>query len=782
MVLSSEASIKSAPRLTSPTLSRPVAPGQSQRSNRSSGEIRFSGVEVVEGGDSISGSGSGIGSGIDQLTSEAKEPNLLSKYKKREGIDPPNYSVSEHFKLMTDIFSNQDFDRRISLRNKFKLLMSSAKIGFELLNIYQYLPKVTKKRVKRYLFSIQIFRDFFNKEEPGIHWRKLMSYAGAPICKMAQDIAQQMAGFSLSDMKGEEEKLTTQLTELKKEPVSAEQKQKLKETKEELASIKRAIWQKQVFGPMLSRVPEVAYKAMEADVKETVNSFNQAYPDHKILKVNKTPVGTGSIAQCYEAELAKPLDGKDKIILKVFRSEVNPEYMQEYDNMLYRLNLVLLGATDKTYPMADMLAQNQVQVLRNEIHPTREKKLADNLVADIKREGMDQSIFVPQVYATGKRGMAIEFAEGDNLEDLSTEDQQWVINQKASDLLKLSILIPSLHLDPHSGNIRVKLSKNPAGERVLDKFSLIDFGRGTLLNPEAHQAFLELQKGIYTLNGFPDDEKLESVFNPVLGKLFKNPEQIKTITDINRDLYQAVRSGFTVHPLMLEMLKLQDKKPVENENRLLAQGLVGTDIVKGYSSLVSLMNQVNFHEAKLNKSDEVLIQEIEALEAQGVDELNGDFRAAGDKVFSHDGLYDDSSETFKTIREQLFTLTTYSKTLDPSEAKEVATLREGLFKLLRSDFPEKERIFKVYRTEKQMKQLVDSLTEAVAKKVGFASKDEKDRYQSQISEVLWEMCYGFSPLTHILDGERRWGSPTIHYNRIGQALQEAFQGKSEDDE
>ncbi|MBY0403275.1 MAG: hypothetical protein K2X66_05205 [Cyanobacteria bacterium] len=761
-------------------------------------------------------------------------------FQKRSHVSDPGYTFRDYFNQMVTLFDTKSFDNSAnesnnpswSISQRVQMGLGVLKLSWEGVKLFRYLPGISQKRVLGYLASFQFLKDLYGEwrgKSPlakGLVIRKLVSYAGAPVTKLVQDRAQALVGVEVSELEKQEKALQQQLKGLrttysalskhqestqqghsqnplfKKHP--SPQKKSLSEEKEglknqiedlvqELSTVQRLKWQKITFGPMLSQVPPLPYKALEKEIQPLIFAFHQAYPTHQIIGVNPMPVGSGSIAQCYEAQLSKPLDGEDKVILKVFRNEVSPDFLTQYDDFLYRLHLILMGTEDPAG--ADELAHKSVQVLRDEIHPEREKQLSEALIQAIEAEGMTNRVFVPKVYSTGPRGMVIQYAPGENMETLPLLKQQHVLHQRLGDLLKLSVLFPALHLDPHGGNLRVKLASDGM---TLEKFSLIDFGRGALLNQDAHQSFLALHQALFQTKGKEaEGASVERVAgeNPVLksfSSLFpsvasQDPQQMEGIEEVVEEFLEPLYTGITLHPFLLSLIQAQEQSsedlgeafPSHLKSPLLPPGISGKDVVKGYNSLASLLSLVAF------ESDEKVLPDAEVLKTlqqkshfEGVEALAFALQslqhfAKKKSVFPTNSgnpsalPLDGLSEVFWDLRGKMPTWRSFMK-LPEVEKQPMASL---LWQQMETDFPEKPYLMKLLRVSVGLGEMAQQLASGMAKHLPFDSPQAERYYKKGIEHSLRGLCYGEDPTATILSGAPKEELFRLNFNPLFHRIQ-----------
>jgi hypothetical protein len=765
-------------------------------------------------------------------------------FQKRSHVSDPAYTFPDYFNQMVTLFdantkdgASESYAPSWSLSQRVQVGLGVLKLSWEGVKLFRYLPGLSQKRVLGYLASFQFLKDLYGEWRgtsplaKGLVIRKLVSYAGAPVTKLVQDRAQALVGVEVSELENKVKTLQQKLKVLqiaysglskhgestqpahsqnphsKKHPFSeimspSEKKEGLKhqieDLTQELSTTQRLKWQKITFGPMLSQVPPLPYKALEKEIQPLILAFHKAYPAHQIIGVNPMPVGSGSIAQCYEAQLSKPLDGEDKVILKVFRNEVSPEFLTQYDDFLYRLHLILMGTENPAG--ADELAHQSVQVLRDEIHPGREKQLSDALIQAIEAEGMSNRVFVPKVYSTGPRGMVIQYAPGENLESLPLEKQQKVLHQRLGDLLKLSVLFPALHLDPHGGNLRVKLASDG---KTLEKFSLIDFGRGALLNQDAHQSFLKLHQALFQAKGKEaEGASVERVAgeNPVLksfSSLFpsiasQDSQQMEGIEEVVEEFLEPLQTGITLHPFLLSLIQAQEQSsedfgeafPSHLKSPLLPLGISGKDVVKGYNSLASLLSLVAF------ESDEKELPDVKVLKTlqhkshfEGVEALafalqslqhfakkKGAFskNSGTQNSRTHPGIpLDGLSEVFWDLRGKMPTWHSFVK-LPEAEKQPMATL---LWQQMGTDFPEKQLLMKLLRVSVGLGEMAQQLASGMAEHVPFESPQAERHYQKGIEHALRGLCYGEDPTATILSGAPKEELFRLNFNPLFNRIQ-----------
>jgi len=261
---------------------------------------------------------------------------------------------------------------------------------------------------------------------------------------------------------------------------------------------------------LLNDVPSVDFSQVETKVKSAIDAHNKAIDEQKkpaglkikLENVQKKAIKSGSVGQVH---VATANDGKTKIIIKVTRPDVKDSILDECNKYLYIENMANYGtAKDRLY-IAAREANNQVQLIKDEIdfrieasHYEKLKNIIDN-VLKLK------NIEVPEIYGKTKDAMTMEFVGTNDLNDLEPISRKEYIQKATPDLIKLISLSPFKNIDIHDGNIRV----NTETKQVY----LIDCGRSAELDEKINKAILKL----YVLNGFkrleniPDIETINTV-------------------------------------------------------------------------------------------------------------------------------------------------------------------------------------------------------------------------------------------------------------------------------
>jgi hypothetical protein len=510
---------------------------------------------------------------------------------KRQHIKLPKFTV---YDLSEKIVEMQTRDYKLGWMSMVRLAPSYVRAAYETVKLFGALPEESKTRIAGYGLSLQIWRDYFNKDEPGLIFRKFASYAGPPVGKLCQNLAQSLTQMDAEKMEAGIKVLEAEVEKQKKSASKDDSSRlPLKEKLLQIKQLKAALWVKKVLTPMLDTVPPVPFKEIQPQLNQLVDALKQEFPECQISAINPKPIGSGTIAQCYEVSLKEPLgaNGDKKLVVKVNRPDVNESYIQQFDDLLYRAITLFTGTSSESLETADQRARSVVSVLRDEIIGSQEHDLARQM-KDVVQKG-NIPIQIPEVYLSSNEGMVMAYAEGKNLNQLPVDRQREVLKTYDAPLAKLA-WESVRHLDPHSGNIR--------WDEAKQQLTLLDFGRGAILDKDGHKNLLTFMTRCLSASGdrldvLKDSEREKLV--PLMQGLFKSPEAKAALLEseeLQELLFDAGRNAMNPDNVLLLLAMLNYEAPTHLGSTVLSSGVSKLDITKSHKSLLTLYKINNYHQ------------------------------------------------------------------------------------------------------------------------------------------------------------------------------------------
>lgn len=199
---------------------------------------------------------------------------------------------------------------------------------------------------------------------------------------------------------------------------------------------------------LLDRLPEIPFH----DMREIIESSLERSLEECFTEVNRTPIGSASIAQTH---LAKTIEG-DEVVLKVVKPGIRDSILTDI-----RLLKILGGFLQKAIP------QYQPEVLINEFCDYTEKEV------DLRNEADHAELFTanfkdvkdvvfPKIYRqySSEDVLCMEYFDGfkpghDRMYELSMEDRHHLVDKGAESIIKMLYEDGFFHADLHAGNLMI---------------------------------------------------------------------------------------------------------------------------------------------------------------------------------------------------------------------------------------------------------------------------------------------------------------------------------------
>lgn len=229
------------------------------------------------------------------------------------------------------------------------------------------------------------------------------------------------------------------------------------------------------------RVQPFNYSAVESIIKQELKSEAIS----QIIKINKEPVASASIAQVHKAKLKNG----DLVAIKILRPNIEKIYSEDvyllkfiasiFDNAFKRLNLVKM-----------------VEVLEEAMKIELNLKFEAAACSELKEKiGKNNDIIIPNVYwsLTSEKIFTSEWIEGFSIYDTEKIHKYKIDMNKIAKNLALTFFNQAFcygyfHADLHPGNIILS---------ATGKIALIDFGIMCRLSEKDRIAVAEILNGFF---------------------------------------------------------------------------------------------------------------------------------------------------------------------------------------------------------------------------------------------------------------------------------------------
>lgn len=344
----------------------------------------------------------------------------------------------------------------------------------------KYLPEVNKKALSRYKFNP---RSWYFKLYPfaGPDLKRLRMQ-GPDAVKEAQDKAQRESSV---DKPASEEMVQRIETILKNKKEFDKQYKELNWPQKQLMKAvlrifafyeKRQINRINRDTKVLNQVPPLPKKEFQKQLDELKDIYNKKHTNDPIVEIGDA-IKAGSVGQVFGG---KTKSGK-KLVLKVVKPEITPQYLDDYRKFLYFRYLVKNGTEQATKKQAALQIANIVELLKEEANPEQENKNTQAMKKAVSSMGIT-SFDVPEISASSKHGFIMPYVGDKDFQEISdSETRTKHVNNITPDLLRFLTFSNAKPLDIHAGNVRI-------GEKPF----LIDHGRQANLNADVHKALLNL--------------------------------------------------------------------------------------------------------------------------------------------------------------------------------------------------------------------------------------------------------------------------------------------------
>ncbi|MCA9841256.1 MAG: hypothetical protein KC475_03970 [Cyanobacteria bacterium HKST-UBA03] len=368
-------------------------------------------------------------------------------------------------------------------------LLMKIKLGATVLKGLWYLPWSSKKRILTYPFSRTFWAED-RKQGTGQVFRRLLSYAGPPVVKSFQRVANAML-----QMEADADYAQRLMEQAAPAALPSGDGSTLGNifgfTDGQFKKLKGLATAALV--PLLDQVPPLPFPAVQKDIESILAEHNRQHPQTPLSldQVNPTPIGSGSVAQIYEVREA---NGRKKAI-KVFRPDVNTTYVNDYMKTIYFFVIMFLGR--KHRDVARIVARQTATSLEQEVNAGFEQHGAAHIRHSLDELDND-GLFVPRIYTTTGRGMVMDYIDGTPLHRSSRAKQEQAVGDHAATLLRMTAVSVSKHNDLHPGNLLVD-NTAPDTTRPVP-VALIDFGRVIHLHPTTNRLLLNLYQTLSHLD------------------------------------------------------------------------------------------------------------------------------------------------------------------------------------------------------------------------------------------------------------------------------------------
>lgn len=354
----------------------------------------------------------------------------------------------------------------------------------------KYLPEVNKKALSRYKFTP---RNWYFKLYPfaGPDLKRLRMQ-GPDALKEAQDTAQRESSV---DKPRSERNIAYIKAILKDKKEFNRQCESLKGIQKYFAKLLTPVMyrlfvflEKQKINrinrdtKVLNQVPPIPKKDFQKQLDELKDIYNKKHTNDPIVEIGDA-IKAGSIGQVFGG---KTKSGK-KLVLKVVKPEITPQYLDDYRKFLYFRYLVKNGTEQATKQQAALQIANIVDLLKEEANPEQENLNTQAMKKAVGAVGIT-SFDVPEISASSKHGFIMPYVGDKDFQEISdSETRTKHVNNITPDLLRFLTFSNAKPLDIHAGNVRI-------GEKPF----LIDHGRQANLNENVHKAFLNLLTVVYS--------------------------------------------------------------------------------------------------------------------------------------------------------------------------------------------------------------------------------------------------------------------------------------------